>query len=130
MTNDTLRARQVAKGLSVERPEPIPPAQAGRERLGGWLDQQGRFYASDQWQHLEIARRLRLTGDGPADPWMPERSSWILVKSYGEAVAMPFRTSQAQWDSLGEILTHAPEDSSYQHYLRVSLRQLQSLECR
>jgi len=114
----------------VDRPVPIPPGLAGHRQLGGWIDPRGRFYPAAYCAHIRVAFLLRETGEGPAEPWLMAESWWAMVKSHGEVIARPDRLSQAQLDSLSDMLMAAP-DGPYRSSLLASLRQLRELEmCR
>lgn len=106
---------------------PVPGSAAGARQLGGWISREGKFYAASPYEHLSIAARLRAMGDGPAEPWHPHRDPWINVKSHGEVIALPGRVSQAQLDTLGDMLLSAPH-SHYRSHLLDSLRTLTMLE--
>src|SRR2546430_12266786 len=108
------------------RPRSIPPAEAGRTGSGGWIAPDGRFYPAPQYGHISVARELRQTGGGPREPW-DMRDGWIMVRSSGEALALPHRITQPQLDTLAAVLIIAPV-GLYRSALLASLRQLQELE--
>lgn len=116
----------MVRTLPKLRPTPVLPTLAGRRQQGGWLDVRGRFYPAAYLQHIETAALLRATGDGPSDPWIM-RDGWVMVKSYGEVIALPGRLTQPQIDSLGDMLCNAPDDL-YRKNLLTSLRNLQRME--
>jgi hypothetical protein len=115
--------RPTARGAA--RPRSISAAAAGADRRPGWIAPDGRFYAAERWTHVRMAAQLRATGDGPADPWTMA-DGWVLVRAHGEAVCLPGIT-QAQWDTLGDLLIAAPP-GVYRRHLLESLRQLRDLE--
>jgi len=94
----------------------------------GWIGPDGRFYPAPQFHHIRVAAELRATGGGPRDPWNM-RDGWVMVRAHGEVLALPSPT-QAQMDTLGDMLRAAPE-SLYRSNLLASLRELRDLEtCR
>jgi hypothetical protein len=107
------------------RPTAMPGPEAGAQRLGGWISPDGRFYACPESGHIRLARRLRETGGGPADPWLM-RDGWVMVKAHGEVVSLPSMT-QPQWDTLGDMLVAAPP-TGWRSQLLDSLRELRELE--
>ena len=111
----------------MTRPRPVSGAEAGRKRLGGWIGNDGRFYAAPWLHHLRIAAELRATGDGPGDPW-DMRDGWVMVRCHGEVIALPDRVSQAQLDTLADMLLAAP-DTPYRSELMASLRLLLEMAC-
>lgn len=99
---------------------------AGTERMGGWLDSAGRLYPADAYEHLQVAAILRATGDGPKEPW-DVADSWVCVKTSGQFLCSVRHVTQAQLDTLGDMI-HAAPDSTYRTRLLDSLRELQALE--
>lgn len=110
----------------MSRPAALSGSDAGRQRLGGWIGPDGRFYAAPQYHHIRVGHELRASGGGPGDPW-DMRDCWVMVRCDGEVVALPDRVSQAQLDTLADALLAAP-DGAYRSNLLASLRQLRELE--
>src|SRR5262245_60442259 len=108
-------------------PWPISASEAGVDRRAGWLSPEGPFYPCARWKHISMAARLREAGAGPADPWRMT-DGWIMVRENGEVVALPGRVTQAQLDTLMDMLVAAPLDSGYRAWMLDSLRQLAELE--
>lgn len=111
--------------MKVVRPPWIPAAEAGRAGLGGWIAPGGQFYPAPQYQHIAVGHELRQTGEGPTEPW-DMRDGWVMVRSSGEALALPDRVTQPQLDTLADALIAAPV-GSYRSALLASLRRLQEL---
>ena len=114
--------RAVTEGL----PRSIPAAEAGHAGIGGWIAPDGRFYPASKYQLIRIALELRRAGGGPTEPWTM-RDGWVMVRSTGEALALPDRVSQPQLDTLADMLIAAPV-GPYRSELLTSLRRLQELE--
>lgn len=110
---------------SAARPEAIRGADAGVARRSGWIAPDGKFYPAARWTHVRMAERLRATGDGPADPWTMA-DGWVLVRAHGEAVCLP-RITQAQWDTLGDMVVSAPA-GAYRSHLLKSMRELREMD--
>jgi hypothetical protein len=100
--------------------------EAGRTGVGGWIAPDGRFFPAPQYQHIRVGCELRQTGGGPTEPW-DMRDGWVMVRSDGEALALPHRVTQPQLDTLADALIAAPA-GPYRSALLASLRRLQELE--
>jgi hypothetical protein len=109
----------------VKLPRPVSPAEAGARCLGGWIGPDGRFFVAAHWEHERVAARLRLMGSGPRDPW-DVSDRWCLVKTSGQVLgALP---TQAQLDTVGELIQAAPFDCGYRAALREWLREVAGME--
>jgi hypothetical protein len=104
---------------------PVAAPIAGAARTGGWISPCGRFYPAPYLHHIRVAAELRAAGYGPAEPWLM-RDGWTMVRSTGEALALPCLLTQAQLDALGDVLTAAPP-GAYRTALMGSLRLLREL---
>ncbi|TMC11711.1 MAG: hypothetical protein E6J41_05165 [Chloroflexi bacterium] len=111
----------------MSRPASLSGTEAGRRRTGGWIAPAGTFYSAQYLHHLRVAAELRATGDGPGDPW-DMRDGWVMVRCHGEVIALPDRVSQAQLDTLADMLLAAP-DTPYRSELMASLRLLLEMAC-
>ena len=112
--------------MNATRPRSIPAAEAGAARTGGWIAPGGQFYPAAQYHHIRVGHELRQMGAGPTEPW-DMRDGWVMVRSDGEALALPDRVTQPQLDTLADMLQGAPV-GSYRSVLLASLRRLQELE--
>jgi hypothetical protein len=117
---------QPPRAVTEVRPRAIPAAEAGQAGIGGWIAPAGAFYPASKYQHIRIALELRRAGGGPTEPW-DMRDGWVMVRSTGEALALPDRVSQPQLDTLADMLIAAPV-GPYRSELLTSLRRLQELE--
>lgn len=104
----------------------MPGEAAGRNRMGGWIAPDGTFYPAQRFHHLRIGAELRGTGDGPSDPW-DMRDGWLMVRAHGEVLVLPDRLTQAQLDTLGDMLTAAP-DGGFRSYILEALRTLREVQ--
>jgi hypothetical protein len=120
--------RATAMSDEGQPPRPISAQEAGAGQRAGWMSPEGRFYACEVNGHIQLAARLRAAGAGPADPWIMERSRWLLVKGHGEVLALPGRVTQAQLNALMGILLAAPNGSGYRAQLHQALRVLSEME--
>ena len=114
--------------MDVIRPRAIPAAEAGAAGIGGWIAPGGQFYPAPHYQHIRVGHELRQTGVGPTEPW-DMRDGWVMVRSCGEALALPYRVTQPQLDTLADALIAAPA-GPYRSTLLASMRRLQDLEAR
>lgn len=113
-------------GGSRARPRPLSGHEAGAGCHGGWIAPSGEFYAAPYLHHIRVGAELRATGGGPGDPWTM-RDGWAMLRAHGEVVALPGHLSQAQLDTLGDMLLAAPA-GRWRSELLASLRQLREVE--
>src|SRR5689334_6914607 len=96
--------------FKILRPNSIHPSEAGRQRMGGWVGPDGRFYHARHWHHDRVGAVLRATGDGPADQWdINNPRGWFKVMNNGEIVARPDLITQPQLDTLADMLQASSE---------------------
>jgi hypothetical protein len=123
----TYQSQENTRPFKVLRPNPVPPSMAGKQRMGGWIGPDGKFYHARHWHHDRVADVLRATGDGPDKRWdINHPRGWFKVMSNGQVIARPDLVAQAQLDTLADMLM-ASTEGTFRSLLLDFLRSVQRL---
>lgn len=88
----------------------------------GWISPSGKLYECSAYEHYEKAKEI---GDKSGGKYL-EAAGWIQLKWNGTMGS--FRWTQAQWDTLWDIVSQYDPESLNGLELRLSMKQQQELE--